>query len=310
MEFLKFLEGIRTPLGELFFLFVTYGGEELTLFGIIGVLYWCIDRKLAYRMTFAYLLSALPVNSLKMLCRVERPWVRDPSFTAVERARASATGYSFPSGHTQNATALFGTLSWTRKKTWQKVLLFLIIPMVMFSRMYLGVHTPADVLASFFISLVLVSVLNLIADRVVLAEKHRLIIMLIIMIPAAVTFFYSLCSYRSGAITYANAADAFKGVGGGIGFALCWYLENTYINFDTRCKHIGLQFLKVGIGLAGVLVFKSGIKALFGSNFFTDAFRYFCVMLWAMLAMPLLIQKFFSVDSAEKKKEPAHADNI
>ena len=124
MDFLRMLEGIRTPLGEWFFLFCTLGGEEIMLLGLICILFWCVDKKLADRMTFAFLPSALAINVIKLACRVERPWVRDPSFTAVERAKKTATGYSFPSGHTQNATALFGTLSWTLKKTWQKVLLF------------------------------------------------------------------------------------------------------------------------------------------------------------------------------------------
>lgn len=298
MDFLRLLESIRTPLGEAFFLFATYGGEEIMLLGLICVTYWCIDKKLAYRMTFAYLPSALAVNVIKLTCRVERPWMRDPSFRAVEKAKASATGYSFPSGHTQNATALFGTLAYVARKIWLRILLVLLIPLVMLSRMYLGVHTPSDVLVSFCVSSVIVLGMNLLADKLEMNGKRRLIIMIFLMIIATATMIYTFVLYHTGTIAYKDAADSFKGCGAGLGFALCWYLENEYVKFDPKCSGLGLQLLKFAIGLAGVLILKSGIKylfaALFGQSFFTDVFRYFVVMLWAMLGMPLLIKKHFT----------------
>lgn len=297
MEFLRTLEGIRTPLGEAVFMFLTYGGEEVMLLGLICVLYWCVDKKTGYRMIFSYLPSALAINVLKLTCRVERPWVRDPSFTAVEKAKVSATGYSFPSGHTQNATALFGTLAHVSKKNWQKLLFLLVIPLVMLSRMYLGVHTPTDVFASFAISAVIVTCMNLLADRLTLTHKRRLIFMCIMLLIAAATCVYTYILYMSGVIVYKDASDSFKGCGAGMAIAVCWVLETRYINFDTKCRSIWMQLLKLLIGIAGALLIKEGIKysfnALFGPNFFTDVFRYFLLMTWAMIGMPLLIKKYF-----------------
>ena len=301
MEFLRMLEGIRTPLGETVFMILTYGGEELMLFGLILVSYWCVDKKLGYRMVFSYLPSALAINVLKLTCRVERPWVRDPSFTAVEKAKASATGYSFPSGHTQNATALFSTLAYVSKKTWQKLLFFLIIPLVMLSRMYLGVHTPADVLTSFAISIVIVIGMNLLADRLTLTHKRRLIIMCVMLVIAMATCIYTYVLYSSGVIAYKDASDSFKGCGAGMAVVICWVIETRYINFDTKCRNIWMQLLKLLIGVAVALLIKEGIKhgfnALFGQTFFTDVFRYFLLMTWAMIGMPLLIKKFFQVNT-------------
>lgn len=293
MEFLRLLESIRTPLGETFFLIATYGGEEITLLGLICVLYWCVNKKLAYRMTFAYLPSALAVNTLKLTFRIERPWVRDPSFTAVEKAKKSAGGYSFPSGHTQNATALFGTLAYVFQKTWMKILIALLIPLVMLSRMYLGVHTPADVLTSFCVSSVIVLGMNILADKVTLDKKKRFCIMISFMIIAVATFIYTYVLYQNGIIAYKDASDSFKGCGGGFGFALCWFVENEYIHFDPKAKNIGLQILKFMIGIAGVLLLKEGIKHIFGVNMMADTLRYFFVMCWAMLGMPLIIKRFF-----------------
>lgn len=297
MDFLRMLEGIRTPLGEAFFLFVTNGGSEIMLLGLISILYWCFDKKLAYRLTFAYLPSALAVNIIKLTCRIERPWVLDPNFRAVEKALPAATGYSFPSGHTQNATTLFATLSYVSKKIWLKIVFFLIIPIVMFSRTYLGVHTPKDVLVSFAVSIVLVLGMNVIADKLVLTHKKRVIIATCLCLVALGTAIYTYVLYASGTIAYKDAADSFKGCGAGFAFMICWVLENRYVNFEPKCPSVWKQILKIVIGLAGVLLIKEGIKygfnALIGPSFFTDIFRYFLMMFWAMLGMPLIIKKYF-----------------
>ncbi|MBP5280877.1 MAG: phosphatase PAP2 family protein [Lachnospiraceae bacterium] len=297
MEFLRLLESIRTPLGDAFFMFCTYGGEEVMLLGLICLIYWCINKKLAYRMTFAYLPSGLAVEVTKLTCRVERPWVQDPTFTIVEKARKSATGYSFPSGHTQNATALFTTLGHVNKKLPIKLLFFLVIPLVMFSRMYLGVHTPADVLVSVVMSLIIVIGINVLADRIELNHKKRLIIMAILLTIAFATAIYTYVLFASGTIAYKDAADSFKGCGGGVGFLICWVIETKYIDFDVRCDAIWKQVLKCVIGFAIVLLLKEGIKygfhALFCENLFCEFFRYLILMFWAMMGMPLVIKKFF-----------------
>ena len=78
----------------------------------------------------------------------------DPDFSIVESARAGATGYSFPSGHTQNAFSSFGCLGMWAKGGW-RALCFAIVVLIGFSRMYLGVHTPLDVGVAFVLGLVL-----------------------------------------------------------------------------------------------------------------------------------------------------------
>ena len=77
---------------------------------------------------------------LKLLCRVPRPWVMDPEFTIVESARADATGYSFPSGHTQNSVGTFGVLGRCARRTWVRILCGILMILVPFSRMYLRPH--------------------------------------------------------------------------------------------------------------------------------------------------------------------------
>ncbi len=295
MEFLRYLESIRTPLGENIFYYLTNFGEEIIIMGLVGIIFWCVDKKIAYRMTFAYLLTVFAINMIKITCRIERPWIRDPEFTAVERAKKSATGYSFPSGHTQGAFSIYGTLAYRIRRLWAQIILFVLIGLVMFSRLYLGVHTPEDVLVSCVISAVIVIGINIFADKTEFTSKRRLMVILGIVVLAIIYITYSVFLMNSGRILYSNVSDGSKGIGAGLAFALGWYIEPEYIDFNTKCKNIWMQILKAIIGAGGVFLIRSGIKALFEANMVIDMIRYFLMISWVFLAMPLIIKRFFEV---------------
>ena len=117
MELLRWLESLRTPLGDAFFSAVTLLGEEtfFTVFGLI--IYWCFSKRWGVRFLVGGLMGSVLNQILKAIFIVPRPWVLDPSFTIVESAREAATGYSFPSGHTQSGVTVFGMLAaWSKKR--------------------------------------------------------------------------------------------------------------------------------------------------------------------------------------------------
>lgn len=85
---------------------------------------------------------------LKLVFHVPRPWIQDPTLQTVESAKAGASGYSFPSGHTQSAVGLYGSFFAVAKRRWIRGACVIVIALVGLSRLYLGVHTPYDVIAS------------------------------------------------------------------------------------------------------------------------------------------------------------------
>ena len=157
MTVLRMLESLRVPAMDGLM-------QAVTGAGLRGVLSGCgIGAVLVRQQTGRILLTdgglffGTVLNQfLKLLCRVPRPWVLDPEFTIVESARADATGYSFPSGHTQNSVGTFGVLGQCARRTWVRILCGILMILVPFSRMYLGVHTPADVLTAAGTALALV----------------------------------------------------------------------------------------------------------------------------------------------------------
>ena len=156
MDILYALEKIRTPFWNGVMSAVTQLGGEVIFIVAAVVVFWCVSKwEGYYLMTIAFCGTVLN-QFLKLICRVPRPWVRDPNFTIVESARAEATGYSFPSGHTQNAIGLFGGMARWGGRRWVRLGLTTLALVIAFSRMYLGVHTPADVGVSLVLAAALV----------------------------------------------------------------------------------------------------------------------------------------------------------
>lgn len=297
LSFLHFLETIRTAVQTTFFSFITLFGEEVVMIAVLGMIYWCIDKRLGYRIGFSYFLSGLCVQTLKITFRIPRPWILDPTLNPVSSALKTATGYSFPSGHTQSATALFGTLGLyikqnTKKHTLKCFCCLGIIGLVAFSRMYLGVHTPKDVLVSFFVSGGLV----LLAEHIFQTQQQKntktntKIFLLMSFISIAIMIYAIILLFRKD-ILQIYASDCCKAAGAGLGFTLGWWFEERYIQFEERGFGLFGQAVKYSIGIGIAVLLKVGLKAVMGTSMAADIGRYFLLVLWITVGFPYGIQK-------------------
>ena len=293
MTFLWLLEGIRTPFLNKLMQFITYFGQELIIIAVICTLYWCVDKRFAYLMGFTYFSAGLCVQTLKITFRIPRPWILDPDFHAVESAVPGATGYSFPSGHTQGATCLFFPLALKARQIWIKFLCILAFLMIGFSRMYLGCHTPLDVLTSMALSIIIAFVIwkfqSAILDR---PEYRKKIAGILILISIAVAAFARILN-KNQIIETRYALDSCKASGAGLGFAIGWYLEQTYLNFSTKSRSIASQILKLLIGLMIALLLKEGLSLLLGTSILAKMAEYFILVLWVLIIYPYLFSKRF-----------------
>ena len=296
MSVLWALSEIRNPVFDAFFNFITFFGEEILIFAVICLLYWCIDKPLTYKIALAFFLSGLLVQVLKVVLRIERPWVIDPSFLPVEGSIEGATGYSFPSGHTQAAAAVYFTVAIHVKKKWIKIASVIMALLVAFSRLYLGVHTPADVGGSLLLAL-----LSCLA--VYLFDKHTrdtklrdafVALSLCIISALALTYAYSL--YSGGIIELKYVSDCAKAAGAGVAFGIVWFWERGYINFNTKIdcdskKKLVYNVCKYLVGVAVLVIIKTVPKMIYDGGFIYDALRYMLLVLWATALFPIIIKK-------------------
>ncbi|MBR6573972.1 MAG: phosphatase PAP2 family protein [Clostridia bacterium] len=294
MELLYWLQSIRTPLGDAFFSLITHLGEE-TLFIVFGLLvFWCLDKWEGYYLLSTGLTGTVVNQGLKLWFRVPRPWVRDPDFPIVEAARAEATGYSFPSGHTQSAVGIFGALARWNKQRWLRILCVALCLLVPFSRMYLGVHTPADVGVSFLLALVMVFGFYPVI-RKAMRSPNTMRLLLLCMVAASVGLLLFVTQYPFPAdVDVANlehgAKNAWKMLGCMLGVWLTYECDLRWTKFDTKAPLAG-QILKLVLGFAILLAIKSGMKAplhaLFANDYLADGLRYFLMVAFAGCLWPL-----------------------
>ena len=297
MEFLYWLEQLRVPVLNEFMLLITRFGEETAFLVAALVVFWCVDKRKGYYVMSVGFIGTMANQLLKLACRVPRPWVLDPDFTVLEGAKDAATGYSFPSGHSQNAVGTFGAIASMTKNRWIKGICIAIAVLVPLSRMYIGVHTPQDVLVGSAMALVLVFGLR----PVILGKDGKNMPWLIgAMVAMAVGYlmyvsFYPFPADMDAHNLQSGVKNAYTMLGSLTAVAVVYPLERRYVNFSTKALWWA-QLLKVGLGLSLVLLIKEGLRApldaLFAGHMAARAVRYFLMVTAAGLLWPMTFRWF------------------
>ncbi len=310
MSFLYFLESLRNPLLDAVFSVITLLGEE-TIFMAVGmIVFWCIDKYQGYYLLTTGFLGTVINQFLKMLCRVPRPWVKDPSFTIVESARDAATGYSFPSGHTQTSVGVFGGLARCNKSTVLRIIAISACVLVPLSRMYLGVHTPLDVGVSIIIALILVFVAYPLFKRAAESPKTMYAILgTLTLITLAYLLFATLFPFPADTDPH-NLESAQKNgytlFGCMLGLLLVYTVDIRYTKFPTKALW-WVQIIKIVGGIALVLAVKEGLRApleaIFGGHLAARAVRYFLMVIVGGILWPLTFKRFSNIRKNKEVKE-------
>ena len=303
MEFLYLLEKIRVPVLNEFMLAITRLGEETAFLVIALVLFWCVDKYVGYYTLSVGFIGTIANQFMKLWFRIPRPWILDSDFTILEQAREAASGYSFPSGHTQSAFGTFGSIAYTTQKNKIRIAAIVIPLLVALSRMYVGVHTPLDVGVSILVAVILIVALK----PVVLENNHRFMpVLLGGMLLLAIGFLCFVELYRFPAdIDLHNYKSGLKNaytlLGALLGILAVYIADEKWLNFSTKAVWWA-QILKVVFGLLIVLLVKSGTKdvlnLLLGESA-GRAVRYFLIVVTAGILWPLTFKWFSRLGNKE-----------
>ena len=307
VEFLYYLEGIRNPALDAIMSAVTWLGTHYVVLAMGIVLLWCISKRQAYFMFAVTVAGTLICQWLKLIFCIPRPWVLDPNFSIVESARAAATGFSFPSIHTQCGVGAFGALAISNKQRWLRILCVLVILIVPLSRMYLGVHTPLDVGVGFLCAVALVVALwPCFNDESRFQSVAKYAIVGIAVLAIAYAVWVNVSAFPAD-VDEENLFDGIKNgwtlLGCMLGLALGYFVDREWLHFEVKAPLPG-QILKVVLGLAlmGIVLF--GVKALQGAldlPLWTNVVRYFLAVAFATSIWPMTFPFFAKVGTRERR---------
>ena len=299
MALLYWFESIRTPVLDRVMLLLTCLGEETLFMAAALFVFWCRDKRRGYYLLSVGFAGTLINQWLKIVCRVPRPWVRDPDFTIVESARAGAGGYSFPSGHTQSAAGWMGGLARGSRTGGARIFWLVLLLLVAVSRMYLGVHTPADVGVSLVVAAALVFLMYPLIDSTLwFPNRMYLVIGVLMALSFAFVGFVELYPFPAD-IDSANLAaavgNAYKMAGAVTGILVVYAFDSKMLQFSTRAPWWG-QAVKLAGGLVFVVAVKTLLKAplltLCGGHPAADAIRYLVIVLAAGCVWPMTFPFF------------------
>ena len=304
IQYLLWLQNLRESWGsgaEFFITLITKIPTSTLSALIPGILFWCISRRaglfLMAVMSFGRLINSL----IKDFFCVYRPWFLSTEIHPAADAMQKASSFSFPSGHTQFTTAIYGGLAFFYRKKFPLLIIpcALIVLAVALSRNFLGVHTPQDVLAAIVETVAVMFIVEKLFAA--LDEDKNLgkiffgagIIFTIIAAIYMFTKSYPVDYSQGKIIVSATAAklDSIDSIGVAFGFLIGAALERNFVHFSTNVD-IGVKFRRVLIGgiVGGAAMILLLLIKLTGFEFFYE----FCKGFLPLFAITFLIPYAFN----------------
>ncbi len=286
-------------------------GNWFQSFFIPAIVYWAIDRETGVFCNLARNMALVFTQFLKTSICAYRPWVRDARIVPIKDALPSATGFSFPSGHTVNVAGVFGGLAMCWKNTAFRWFAVVFVVLIGLSRNFLGVHTPQDVFVGFA-----VAVFALLLMRTILRDldKHpeRAGWYVGVGVAAGVALLvFSL--FREPVVrntmpkidSFKIVIDDYRCAGCWLGSLIGWRLERRFVRFETTGVRLGRRVLRGGLGalvmLAIVFPVFYWIERRLGRHW-GGAAGMFVVQMYIMLVWPWVMKRFSLFNSCERGK--------
>lgn len=292
MQILYMLESIRAPWLDTLMLALTEFGSETAFLVVALILFWCVDKRKAYYLISVGFIGTVANQFLKLACQIPRPWVRDPNFTIVEAAREGASGYSFPSGHSQTAVGTFGAIAVTTKQKWVRIASIAIAVIAPITRMYLGVHTPADVVVGSTVAIALLFLMEPVCfgnDGKNL-PKHFIVMVALALVFTAYTELFPFPVDIAPENLASAQQNAYTLLGTIVGMGIVYFVDEKKFHFPVQGKWYA-QLGKIIGGLVVVLLIKEGLRApldaLFAGHMISRSVRYMLIVLTAGILWPL-----------------------
>ncbi len=306
IQYLLWLQDLRNATGGVFDEFF----NSLSKFAVDVmpflpfVILWCADKKWGYRFITSWGIGELLNGIIKLTVCAYRPWIRSDLIEPAGDSKVAATGYSFPSGHTMVSTVIYGTVSvWQKdKRKWLSILCVVLILLTGFSRNFLGVHTPQDVIVAMTESILIIWIVGMVQKKIEGNEKLTDILTLVGIIAVILTLVYILLKpypmdYVDGKLLVdpnKMMNDSFKACGAFLGLMIGSFVDRHYLHYDIPAEARELPMLTF-LGVAIMFAWKelfgpATIVAACGSHWGNMAAR-FIMVLFGICVWPYVIKR-------------------
>lgn len=263
ISYLLFLQDFRNAIDNAWTPFL----ENLSLFAVTYLIliptfiYWCINKRKGLFTLAAYNICVALNAIVKLTACVYRPWIKDARIIPAGNAIHTATGYSFPSGHTTTAMPIYGGMAigfWDQNKTrWLSIVCVILILLTGFSRNYLGVHTPQDVAVGVLVGLISLWItwkyFTYIEHH---PQKENLLLGLGLLFSILALIYIT---YKPYPMDYIDGKllvdpqrmmnDGYKDIGSLAGFCVARYIEKRWVRFEA----LGLNIKGIILSAIGMI---------------------------------------------------------
>jgi membrane-associated phospholipid phosphatase len=273
----------------------------------IPFLYWAVDRRIGVRALLMLIFTDFLSSSFKLLFHQPRPY-----WLGGVKALSAETSYGIPSSHASDSLAVGGYLITQVKQNWARWLIGVVVFFIAFSRMYLGVHFPQDVLFGWLLGFFMLwafarwaKPLRNWLNSKPLAVQIELGFLVSILLALTGFFIRALIAGTpdpaewSRFSTEARNINGFITLGGAVfGTGAGYALMRQYAPFSAQGAW-GKRFLRYALGILGLLLLYFGLDIAFAAlapddsvlGYILRYIRYGLATLWATFLAPWVFLK-------------------
>lgn len=192
-------------------LFSSLGSLQFMLL-CMPFLFWCWDASRGFRIGLMLVTSYGLNAALKIALHSPRPYWVDPAV----QAWSTEPSFGLPSGHAQNAVAIWGLTAHLIHKPWAAVLAASTCLFIGLSRAYLGVHFLGDVVSGWAVGAVLlgtaIMAMPALEEKIGRMDLKRQILLVTLASSAIIALYLlgqaSICGWQMPSAWEANALTA------------------------------------------------------------------------------------------------------
>ncbi|MDQ0337909.1 membrane-associated phospholipid phosphatase [Caldalkalibacillus uzonensis] len=279
IDFLIWVTSWQNPILNALAAVFTFMGDEEFYFLVLPFVYWCFSKAIGFRLAYIFLVSIYVNAFVKINTGLPRP-VGVEGINSIFVSSAEVGSHypydSFPSGHAQGSTTLWGYLAYVVNKPWFWVVSVVLIFCISYTRLYAGLHWPLDVVAGILIGII-VLVVGIRISQAVSQVPSWLQWLLAFGFPLLLLVLF-------------RESEGVKYSGFLFGAGVAYLLELRYVQMNLRTA-VWKKAIAFLIGMDGIIALQTGLKIILPTYLMSDFLRYAVVGIWGIGLAPWVFVK-------------------